>query len=403
MPKYIYFLCALFLTGCALTITPESSNTTAIPPVAALTTTPLPTVTSETITPISISQVELLGIITIPNNTVAFNTPVGGLSAIAYDDDNGFYYFLSDDRATWGPVRIYQATIDVNDGSLDEGDLMWTGMISLLDESGAPFAQGLLDPEGLVYLGESFYVSTEGDTSAQPPITPAILQFTNDGDFLASLPIPDAFMPLADGSRGVRNTKGFESLTHTPDNRYLISGVENALVQDGPEATLADRSPSRLLTLDLASGSAVEEYLYEVEAIPATPATGEADNGLAELIALDNHGTLLALERSYVQGVGNTVRLFVASTQEATDVSGIESLGKESFNGETTDAPVSKELLVDFGELGGSQGIKPDNLEGMALGPQLADGRYLLLVVSDNNFNPSQRTQLWALALTLSE
>ena len=65
------------------------------------------------------------------------------------------------------------------------------------------------------------------------------------------------------------------------------------------------------------------------------------------------------------------------------------------------DAPVTKELLVDFGELGSDRGIAPDNLEGMALGPQLPDGRRVLLVVSDNNFSPNQTMQVWALALSI--
>jgi hypothetical protein len=136
-----------------------------------------------------------------------------------------------------------------------------------------------------------------------------------------------------------------------------------------------------------------------VDAIPhaPTPSDGEADNGLADLIALDNAGTLLALERSYSQGVGNTIRLYVANTEDASDVSGMEALTE----GEAV-TPIAKEQLADFGELVSDLGITPDNLEGMALGPHLADGRYLLLVVSDNNFNPSQTTQLWALAISLT-
>jgi len=42
-----------------------------------------------------------------------------------------------------------------------------------------------------------------------------------------------------------------------------------------------------------------------------------------------------------------------------------------------------------------------DNLEGMIFGPPLPDGRQLLIVVSDSNFNPSQTTQFIALAVEL--
>jgi hypothetical protein len=349
-----------------------------------------------------VTHVEVLGIITIPNDAVAFETLVGGLSAIAYDSSNDAYYFLSDDRAAIGPSRIYQAAIDLSDGSLDDGDLTWTGLIALLDETGAPFVQGALDPEGMALVDGNFYISTEGDDSAQPPIAAAILEFSAAGEFVTSLPLPDKFIPTAGGARGVRTNKGFESLTLTPDGRYLISGLENALAQDGPAATLKEESRARLLMIDLAARTVVTEQLFVVSAIPfaPNPVSGEADNGLVDLVALDDQGTLLAMERSYAEGVGNTVRLFVVSTQGATDVSSLDALA-EGDEMVAIDAPVDKELLVDFGELGSEVGINPDNLEGLAMGPLLPDGRHLLLVVSDNNFNPSQTTQLWTLALTI--
>ena len=393
------FLAGL-LAGCTFVIEPEAA-----PPSAAATDAPIAVDAARR----HISNVELFGVVTVPNDTVAFDTPVGGLSAIAYDPATDTYYFLSDDRAANGPVRIYQAAIDLSDGSLDEGDLAWTGIIPLLDESGAPFAEGMLDPEGLVYTGDSFYVASEGNAAAQPPLSPAIIEFTPAGEYVTALPLPEKFIPLADGSAGVRNNQAFESLTRTPDGRYLISGVENAIVQDGPAATLEDESLSRLLKFDLSNGSGnasvVAEPIYIVDAIPVAPepANGDADNGLTDLVALDNNGTLLALERSYAEGVGNTVRLYVANTQGAMDASSFDSLIMAGGEGAVyeIDPAITKELLVDFGELGSELGVAPDNLEGLALGPQLPDGRQLLFVVSDNNFNPTQTTQLWALALTL--
>ena len=382
-PRLALLLCGLFMVGCTTLVAPKASAPDAAPVAATGT---------------RVSDVALLGVITVPNNTVAFDMPVGGLSAIAYDDGRDTYYFLSDDRAMFGPTRIYAASIDMGDGTLDDGDLIWTGMIPLHDENGNRFAAGALDPEGLVYTDDTFYVSTEGDAAGRPMIDPAILHFSVMGEWLASLPLPNYVMPVTDGSRGVRNNQGFESLTLTPDGRTLISGMENALAQDGPAATLDDVSPARLLTLNLADQRVAREVIYSVDAIPAAPqpASGSADNGLVDLIALDSQGTLLALERSYAQGVGNTVRLYVVNTQDATDVSGVDALiGREAVT------PIAKTLLVDFGELGRALGVAPDNLEGMVLGPQLADGRTLLLVVSDNNFNASQTTQLWALALEI--
>ena len=38
-----------------------------------------------------------------------------------------------------------------------------------------------------------------------------------------------------------------------------------------------------------------------------------------------------------------------------------------------------------------------DNLEGMTFGPDLPDGSRTLVLVSDNNFEPLQKTQIVAL------
>ncbi len=58
---------------------------------------------------------------------------------------------------------------------------------------------------------------------------------------------------------------------------------------------------------------------------------------------------------------------------------------------------MSKRRLLGFADLG----LLPDNLEGMALGPPMADGRRPLVVVGDNNFNPAQETQFVLLAVDL--
>jgi len=192
----------------------------------------------------------------------------------------------------------------------------------------------------------------------------------------------------------IRNNLAFESLTATPNRRFLYTAVENALLEDGPIATLEESSPSRLLEFDLHKRLA-REFVYVVSPIPEAPDPPAefADNGLVELEALDNQGTFLAMERSFAVGVGNTVRLFETSIEGATDVSEFEVLPPSDRY-----ESMSKTLVADFQS---DLGIDPDNLEAMRFGPTLADGRQLLIVVSDNNFNPSQITQFIALAVEL--
>lgn len=42
-----------------------------------------------------------------------------------------------------------------------------------------------------------------------------------------------------------------------------------------------------------------------------------------------------------------------------------------------------------------------DNIEGLTLGPWLPDGQRSLILVSDNNFNSLQRTQILAFKLKI--
>jgi hypothetical protein len=60
--------------------------------------------------------------------------------------------------------------------------------------------------------------------------------------------------------------------------------------------------------------------------------------------------------------------------------------------------PVTKRLILNVET---DLGIEPDNIEGMAFGPALPDGRLPLILVSDNNFAATQTTQFIVLAVEL--
>ncbi|NEQ88744.1 MAG: esterase-like activity of phytase family protein [Moorea sp. SIO2I5] len=114
---------------------------------------------------------------------------------------------------------------------------------------------------------------------------------------------------------------------------------------------------------------------------------------MAELLALDNAGTFLALERYFDDTGLNQNKLYLVSAQNATDVSNLPSLkGRDIVVAE-------KQLLVDFNDIG----TNLDDFEGLALGPVLPDGRQSLIVVSDNDFDPATpATQLFAFALDIA-
>ncbi len=112
-------------------------------------------------------------------------------------------------------------------------------------------------------------------------------------------------------------------------------------------------------------------------------------NGLADLAALSDE-RFLALERQYVLGAGPSVRLYRVSLAGATEVSHLDDLSHRPIR------TAVKELVADFADLG----VPLENYEGMALGPRLADGRRVLVVVSDDNFDPIlERTRFLAFAV----
>jgi 3-phytase/alkaline phosphatase D len=124
------------------------------------------------------------------------------------------------------------------------------------------------------------------------------------------------------------------------------------------------------------------------------------------LLAIDNRGTLLALERSFVVGVGNTIKIYEISLQGATDISTIDALNSLSVEQLAAIQPAQKRLVLDLTKLNlpNSDGNHPtglDNIEGLAFGPKLADGRQSIVLVSDNNFGATQFTQILTLSADL--
>lgn len=339
----------------------------------------------------TVASIESLGLVTFPTGHMFAGTEVGGLSGIAYDAHRGVYYALSDDRSN---SRYYRVDIDLSDGSLDAGDVTFEDVTFLTGKGGSSFAPGTLDPEDIDLPRPGFlYISSEGDADAVPPIDPFVNRFNLNGKLTRELPVPEKFLPVPDETTSVRDNLAFESLTSTPDRHFLYTATENALLQDGPVATLTDSSPARVLEYDLASKRPLAEYVYVVSPIPQAPvpAGSFADTGLVDLQALDNCGTFLSMERSFAVGVGNTVVLFETTTRGATDVSNLEALNQPYD-------PMPKTLVADLEQ---DLGVVPDNVEGMIFGPVLPDGRITLILVSDNNFNPSQTTQFIALAVEL--
>jgi hypothetical protein len=334
------------------------------------------------------TQVEFLGQQIFPTGTVVQGTAFGGLSSITYDERRDVFYAISDDQVG---ARFYTLRIVVGPAGPAVQPI---GVTTLRDAGGQPFAPLSLDPEGLALTKDDTLIVTSEGFAARL-IDPWVREFSLAGRQLSELPVPSAFSPNAAGTRGVRQNLGFESAGTPRNGRFLFTGTEAALAQDGPPATVGAGSPARILRYNLQRRELDRQYVYSTDPIaePPVPSTQFAVNGLVELLPLNNN-FLLAMERSFSVGApdtGNTIKLYEVALPGADDVNGFDSLATLLSALE----PAEKTLLLNLDTLG----IPLDNVEGMTFGPRLPDGRRSLVLVSDNNFSPAAFTQFLLFAV----
>jgi hypothetical protein len=321
----------------------------------------------------------------LPTATKFAELEVGGLSGLAYDRAADLFYAVVDDPTSHPPARLLRfrwhppAAPELVD---------W---LPLANDGGAlPTAGADLEGVARSTTGELF-VSSEGDVKGK--IGPWVGDFDATGHLRRRLPLPRAFR-LAK-RHGTAHNQGFEALTLDAANDNLIAGAEGPLAQDQPPPP-GELARVRVLRWDLRAPAAPREWLYPIDPQHASP-VGEAKFGVAGLVDLlpfspggeARDGHLLALERSYVDGVGFAVKLFEASLAGADEVTGFDAVAGRLLR------PAVKRRLADFGALG----VPIANYEGMAWGPAGTDGAPLLIVISDNNFNAPEGTNLAAFAL----
>jgi hypothetical protein len=340
--------------------------------------------------------IEYIGEYQIPNNFQFKNTPVGGLSGLTYDRNHDRFYVVSDDRSDKAPARFYTVKLALdttNPQQIKFNQVDITDVTLLKNAKGETYPQGTIDPEAIAVTPQaSVFVASEGFRDKGVP--PFIDEFDlKTGRVKQALPIPNRYLPDAEGKRGIQNNLAFEGMTLSPTGTLPASGeplrifaaTESALIQDkevakvGKDGKIPGAKNRWLHYLLTDRPEIVSEHLYQLD----SPPLGSIEHGLSEIQAIDTSGHFLTLERSF--GLfGFRIKLFQATTAGATDTSKIDS-----FKGNTTIQPIQKQLAFDLKSLG----IYIDNQEGMALGKRLPDGSQTLLLVSDNNFMKRQITQ----------
>ena len=347
----------------------------------------------------TIAALRWIGSFTLPNGTLFDGVTFGGISGLDRAPD-GRYWAISDDRGgRHGPPRFYALQIEVDQQGFR--GVRIERMVTIQGPDGQPLPRDLptADPEAIrVAPNGNLYIASEGHWSRRTGARhqPFVREFQTDGRWVRSFELPPAFEYVDNATTGARSNKVFEALAVAPDGAVFVAN-EDALIDDGPVATPTNGSWLRVLRLDGVSGQPVAQYAYALPPIPTRRAPGEgmlaalvrADNGLAELLAVDGLG-FIAVERAYVPGQGVTVRLVSTRIEPGTtDISGMKSLTGAAFQA------MSREVLLELPIP--LQGLLLDNIEAIAWGPVLANGNRSLILVSDNNFSRLQTTQFLAL------
>ena len=347
-------------------------------------------------------ELRLIGQRTIDHRLQFGGTTVGGLSGIDYDPAADLYYLISDDRSVISPARFYTARLAIDERGFDDATLQTVVLFRQPD--GSLYPVDASDSESIRYdpRTRSLWWTSEGGRKIRADrnrlIDPFIRRAALDGGYLGEVPLAPMFRISAE-ARGPRDNLVFEGSTLSIDGRSLWVSMEGPLLQDGPVPTMTDGAWSRFSRYDRdpapsadgGFGALAAQFAYRISPIPSNGALTSlyAQTGVSEVLMLDAT-RLLVLERALVIGAGWRIRLFEADFSAASDVKDLGTLvagpDRPPF------VPMTKRLVLDFDRVG----IRIDNLEGLCFGPTLANGHRTLVLVSDDNFNPGQTTQLLA-------
>ncbi|TDB82838.1 esterase-like activity of phytase family protein [Actinomadura sp. KC216] len=334
----------------------------------------------------------------LPHKMAVEGTTFGGVSGIDRDPRTGTWYLISDDRWRYDPARFYTGGLDIDPSTGAFTGAEITGVETLRRRDGSPYPgfgkPESADPEAIRYDPSSRRVlwGNEGDrpdeTHEGIPVSDLSVRWAaRNGAYGGDVPLP-ANLKQTGTHSGPRRNFGIEALTFTPHG--IAAMVEGPRYEDGEPPTAERGAPARL-TLWSRAGRVRAQYAYPIDRLPAEPVPpgGATDSGVSEILALDGH-RFLALERSWLEGVGYKVRLYEFDTRGATDVLRRDGLA--------TGGPyrtVTKRLVADLGRYA----APVQNLEAMGWGPRLRSGECTLVVGSDDNFSEEEVTQFLAFAV----
>lgn len=327
---------------------------------------------------------QLMGVSAIPTSHPMTGQPVGGLSGITYDRVAQSWLVVSD-RAESPVAYTLRTSFDPKPES--DGRAWIAGSFEAWLGREWPVPAEANDAEGVAILRNGSGVHERVWVYEKPP---AIAIENMRSAEVRFMELPDEVLDH------YRFNLALEAAAVHPDRRgdEVWAGMESSLTTDGDESTRDQGGLSRVLVYRAATGELLTTLGYRTEPIPAD-FSFEADspapmNTLVGFSTLPDAGPrdpklMVALERAFQPGSGNRARVFLLDGSVRAE--------------DGTDLPVlNKQLVIDFADLELARwGLEhPENVEGIALGPKIADrrGGRLLLVVTDDNFGRNDQKQI---------
>ena len=330
------------------------------------------------------------------------NGRVGFFSDIYYDPNRNQWWGLSDRGPGGGTLnyetRIQRFTLDIDSvsGQISNFQIAQT----LKFNQGGSALNGIaptpnnslgnaFDPEGIVVNPKN------GNLLVSDEYGPSLYEIDRiTGAVVKTYTTPSNLVPRnaatgvanyasdAGNTAGKRTNRGFEGLAISPDGQFAYAMLQSATLDEGG----GNGSVSRIVKFDTASGDAVAQYAYQMKR------SGQGQ-GTSALVAINDH-EFFVLERNN-RGVGVGAELATADKEVykidlsgATDVSNIDL---DAAGATYTKVTKSVQLLdLDADTLAALGNKSPEKWEGLAIGPKLADGSYLLLTGTDNDYSVTQ-------------
>jgi hypothetical protein len=216
------------------------------------------------------------------------------------------------------------------------------------------------DEEGVCYLPHTQTLFLSGEADGQ------IMEYNLQGQLTGrQLNIPEVFhTAYPNGS--------FEALTyHAPSHRFWTTS-EFTLKADGAQPSIDRKIKNRLRLQSFGDDlQAKEQYWYETDSTVVKKRKGRSILGVSGLAALDD-GRIVVLERELYFpkkkiGSFSHVKLYLVNP-----------------NSQQPGEVLRKTLLTEFRTKVNLTRRSFANYEGICVGPKLADGRQLLILISDS-------------------